>query len=215
MGIIAKLSDTTDRHATVSLKLRMFEFSLDNRMRRGEIADLMREAFVDIDDDARPCWRMVSEKRFKVLWDGTFGEPDLRVLRKLSWQVMTTQNDIVIGRGDELRFDLLAHPVVSRKSGLGPRERGKRQHITGESNQLEWLHKRLELAARARVLTHSSSRVNGADRDYEAAHFTGVLVVLDPFELARLIRCGVGPSKHAGFGMLDVRPTSNLVAYIE
>lgn len=217
MSIAANPSAMRDRHATVLLRLRTFEFFMNKNTKRSEFSELMREAFVDIDDEARPCWRMLSGDRFRVLWDAAFGEPDFdSIFPKLAWSKSTTRRDIAIGAGDELRFDLVAHPTVSRKSGLGARERGKRQHITSMSGQLEWLHKRFESAARVRVLEHTSRRIGGAgQRDYEAASFSGAMVVADPFELARMIRCGVGPSKHAGFGMLEIRTANPPIATID
>ncbi len=116
------------------------------------------------------------------------------------------------GRG--LRFRLLANPVRTIKDADGRlNHRGEikscRVPLIREEEQLAWLARKLE--GGARLLASACSglpplyfRKKDHPGKLATCLFDGVLEVTDAERFGELIRCGVGPGKAFGCGMLSL-----------
>jgi CRISPR system Cascade subunit CasE len=100
----------------------------------------------------------------------------------------------------------------------------KRVGLYHEEDQLRWLHRKLVSADYADASDQAAVRImqvviskegNNSDRSRESGNrgsmthlsvqFDGVLEVLDPAQVATLLRSGVGSGKGFGFGLLSLK----------
>lgn len=105
--------------------------------------------------------------------------------------------------GKMYEFDLVANPTWHSTAG-------KRLGITNPEQQIEWLRRKLEPAARLlRVQVKASYPISmphkGSKITLAIAHFTGIMQVTDPDAAYTLLRNGIGRAKSMGCGLLLTR----------
>jgi CRISPR system Cascade subunit CasE len=131
--------------------------------------------------------------------------------------------ELVLRRGQTLRFLLRANPTVRRLQHEGaeavetPRPgklTGERVGLLKEEEQLAWLERKAAeagaevVAAEARdqseqVSYRASTRTRMV---HQCVEFEGRLWVREPERLEQAVRAGIGPGKAFGFGLLSLAP---------
>ena len=116
--------------------------------------------------------------------------------------------------GQLLRFRLTGNPVKTIKDEKGRRNakdeiKACRVPLIKEEQQLEWLHRKLHAAARVdSAVVHSVRslyfRKGGRAGKIAAVTFDGILEVVEPEQLWRQVRAGIGPAKGFGCGLLSI-----------
>jgi CRISPR system Cascade subunit CasE len=109
--------------------------------------------------------------------------------------------------GQRLAFRLRANPTIKRH--------GKRYGLYQEAEQIEWLRRKaeeggfiLEMATPAIQQRQLRSSRRGAEMQFLAVRFDGMLRVSDPARFVETLSSGLGSAKAFGFGLLTVaRPT--------
>jgi CRISPR system Cascade subunit CasE len=127
--------------------------------------------------------------------------------------------DLDLASGQVLAFRLRANPTVKRRR---EREDGSlravRDPLYREEEQLKWLARKAEQGGFCPLSVRSQNApdVHGWAHHDDAKHklklfavrFDGLLQVIDPDRLSETIRCGIGPGKGLGFGLLSLaRPS--------
>lgn len=117
--------------------------------------------------------------------------------------------------GQRLAFLLTANPVKTIKDAQAEQKPGKtrdtcRVPLVKESEQRDWLARKLEDAAQIEAVTLLAHQPLFFRRGNRAGKlvtlsFEGVLCVQDPERLVALLENGVGPAKAFGCGLLLVR----------
>ena len=129
---------------------------------------------------------------------------------------------MALRKGQVLRFRLRANPTrkIDTKSGPnGQRRNGKRVDLRTESQQIEWLSRRADLAGfrlvpdypgdnAPAVRVGASEKLRGRTTNrlvtLAGVLFDGLLEVTDPDKLRLAIREGIGPGKAFGCGLLSL-----------
>ena len=127
--------------------------------------------------------------------------------------------------GDVCHFRLRANPTRKRRVGteMAKIEHGVRVGLYTEDEQLAWLARKGEEGGFRLVSCHvvPEGKVYGTKmepktpdggreecREHKMQHFAvrfdGVLQVTDPEALLETVRCGIGPAKAFGFGLLSL-----------
>lgn len=116
--------------------------------------------------------------------------------------------DLNLQPGVQLRFRLLANPVVTRN--------GKRFGLLREEDQRAWLERKLKEAGATMlgylvkpgrmVKSTKGASKDGAMQSHLAVWFEGILLVKDPEKLVEAVANGIGHAKGYGFGLLSLAP---------
>jgi len=116
-----------------------------------------------------------------------------------------------IRAGSVLRFRLRANPT--RKIEDRGRGCGRRVQLLREEEQYEWLARKAEPGGfempgpgAVRVVSDRTTGGRSAELVFGSVLFEGHLRVLDADKFREALRCGIGPGKAFGHGLLSVSP---------
>lgn len=122
------------------------------------------------------------------------------------------QVELKLHRGQVLVFRLRANPTV--KKDRPGREQGRRVGLYRESEQREWLRRKLAAggAELLSVAISNETQINAWQDEgdvrrplrFLSVQFDGLLRVQDPDQLLRTVQRGVGSGKGFGFGLLSL-----------
>ncbi len=119
---------------------------------------------------------------------------------KFAISINTKPYNPIVNTGDRLLFRLLASPVL--------RSNGKQLPYSPEHDS-SWLAHRQKGFRVLSATSTTQNLVEIASTKYPrycvpAVQYDGVLEVTDPTEMLATIQCGIGRSRHLGFGMLSL-----------
>ena len=124
--------------------------------------------------------------------------------------------------GQILRFRLRANPTkkIDTKSGLdGRRRNGRRVDLRTESQQVEWLARRADMAGFRLVPAYPNNKVpavqigtsekligRASQLTVAGVLFDGLLEITDADKFRSAIKDGIGPGKAFGCGLMSIAP---------
>lgn len=176
---------------------------------------LSQELFWEADDENRPLFRIDTVERWKrtmkqltVQWVG-MGDPDMTLIH--GREIYCSSTVLQIDPGSVWSFEASAHPTTTKaaprdKDGA-PYGRGKRVTFVTEPEQRLWLQKRMANCD-VHIRAFRSGMLDADDRQdrYRFLEASGTIVAHQPKELEQVLSHGIGSGKHAGLGMVKIRP---------